>query len=111
MSDRKWISVCLAIAAHLVVGAQLMAFPVTIFKDTFDSETTGSFPSTWTNVFATSASQTVVTDALAPTQTKSFQIDNPNNVAYETHRPFAGVALTQDVRFEYDLLIVTIPNG
>jgi hypothetical protein len=78
-----------------------------LFFDNFDSDTVGVLPSTFTYTFNPGApySGAVVADGTAPSTPNAYQVDNPNNQAFEVSRffPIQHVQTVGGVRFGYSL--------
>lgn len=65
-----------------------------VFFDRFDSETVGTFPSTWTSVISPTYGQMIVTNNLnAPSTPNAFQVNNVSNEAFRADRSFSTVSL------------------
>jgi len=96
--------------ASLALGLNQGAFAVG-FYDTFDSETVGNLPSTWT-VVATGGSNTfLTTNAASDSAPHSFQTASPNNEGYETARFFDPVSAATGYGFGYSLNVTNITDG
>jgi hypothetical protein len=108
------LTVLLASAAAPAVGA------VTVFYDTFDSETVGTFPSTFDTTIAGPNVSIQVTDSDSVSPSNSVRLANPLNEFFETSRFFDhnnaanGTLQVADLEFlelGYSLNVLSLPNG
>src|SRR5262245_11509308 len=109
-------SVFAAATILCVVTMPRPAIGQVIFQDRFDTETVGSFPSTWTNAASGPNAQIYVTNNIpgTPSSPNVFQFANNNtNESFTSIRQFPTYSLNtvSNLVINYKLNIATLPGG
>ena len=102
------------IVAAAVASAPAWAVADVVFSDNFDSETVGTFPSTFTVTNTLPASmEAEVINTTSVSSPNSFQVGNPSNDAFELSRFFTATDLgdVESFTYGYQLNVTSIPNG
>jgi hypothetical protein len=109
-----------ALGLMLLVATAGPASAAYVFYDTFDSETVGTFPSTFDTTVLGAGVSIEVVNSSAQSSPNSLQISDPLNKGYETSRFFDenvaanGTLYASQIPFldlGYSLNVLSIPNG
>jgi hypothetical protein len=113
-SARSWLRLTTLAGALMAAGTH-DGFGSLIVFDTFDTESVGAFPSTWTNAVVGPSAQIYVTNNIAgtPTSPNVFQVANRNtNEAFTVWRPFSPYSLnvSSQLVVNYKLNVASLPS-
>lgn len=111
----RWIRIACIVGSVLAVVPIQNAMAQYIFIDRFDTDTVGTFPSTWTADTIGSSARIYVTNNIpgVPSSPNSFQVSNlSTNEHFAMHRSFSTYSLNtvSQLVVNYSVNVTTIPQ-